>query len=176
MAYKLGIFRQEQQVINAVQELEKEGFTKHELQVFAKDREHSRRVEAETDVHADELNELTDTRDYIEEGDIAVVPAGVMSGGSPVAGYGGTAFGGNGAGAIVGGVWGDDSAIEESLRTLGLDDDAAKQCRDAIAEGWLVVTAHTGDGNERSDGGQDLGLAGTAEAVFRRTGAERILE
>ena len=173
MAYKLGIFRQEQQVINAIQELEKEGFTKHELQVFAKDREHSRRVEAETNVHADELNELSDTRDHIE-GDIAVVPAGVISGGSPVAGYAGGAFAGNGAGVLAGGVWGDDSAIEESLRSLGLEDDAAKQCRDAIAEGWLVVTAHTGD--ERSDGGPDLGLAGTAEAVFRRTGAERILE
>ncbi|UVI31143.1 general stress protein [Paenibacillus spongiae] len=171
MAYKLGLFRHQQQVIDAVQELEKEGFTKRELQVFVKGSEHSRRIEAETGVDADELNEMTDMRG---DGGIVVVPAGIASGSGPAAGgFTGTAFGDRAAGIVAGDIWGDGSAMGEALRWLGLDDDDAKECRNAIAEGWLVLMVETSE--DRSDGGPDLGPAGPAEAVFRRCGAERIL-
>ncbi|MBW7455286.1 general stress protein, partial [Paenibacillus sepulcri] len=68
MAIKIGIFKMQQQALDAVKGLEQEGFSKTELKVIAKDREHSRRLESETDVHTDEIQELADTREHMEDG------------------------------------------------------------------------------------------------------------
>ncbi|MBB3112066.1 uncharacterized protein YoaH (UPF0181 family) [Paenibacillus phyllosphaerae] len=181
MAYEIGIFHTEQQAINAVQALEAEGFSNHAIKVFAKDREHSHRVEAETDVHADELNEITAARDQAgEDGDglIGIVGpgAGVVAGtylaGTPSAVgaapyYGAPAIGGS---AVFGD---DDSPMESALRDLGITGDAATTCRDAIAEGAIIVAADIG--NASGNDGPNLTAAGSAEAVFRRIGASAVL-
>src|SRR5690349_7944177 len=62
MALKAGVFKTEQQAIEAVQALEAEGFSKNDIKVLAKNTEDTRRIESETDVHADEIEELTETR------------------------------------------------------------------------------------------------------------------
>ena len=64
MAMKIGIFESQSQAIEAVLALEQEGFTKTEIKVLSKNREHSSRIEEETNVHAEEIDELVDTRKF----------------------------------------------------------------------------------------------------------------
>ncbi|MBW7458510.1 hypothetical protein K0U00_31160, partial [Paenibacillus sepulcri] len=79
------------------------------------------------------------------------------------------------AGILVGGGFLDnDTDMEDALHALGIEGSDAEKCRDAIAEGAIVVTAET-DGDKPSGGGPDLSRGGIAEAVFRRSGAETIL-
>jgi len=183
MALKAGVFKMEQQAIEAVQALEAEGFSKNDIKVFAKNTEDTRRIESETDVHADEIEELTETRNNTgyDSGfgipGIAATPLGAAAGIS----YAGSVAGFSnaspyfGAGVLaVSGLLVDDSDMERSLLALGLDEETAGACRNAVAEGGIVVAADIGDA-KASSGGPDLTSGGTAEAVFRRCGAERIL-
>ncbi|AJY75666.1 general stress protein [Paenibacillus beijingensis] len=62
MGKKIAVFDREEQAIQALEELRNQGFARDELKVIAKDNEHSRRVESETDVHADELQDLAEAR------------------------------------------------------------------------------------------------------------------
>jgi len=192
MSVKLGLFKHEQQVIQAVQELETAGFAVGDIRIMAKDWEHSRRIEHETDVHVDEMRELRDTRQHMDEDYLtSVLPAGFMIGGA------GFANGSNTTGVGAAGVWAlesgsngmagwsgttdmvgmGDSEMESALQDLGLDRDMAQACKQAIAEGSTAVAVTTGAGAPRSgsDGGPDLTPGGTAEAVFRRCGAARII-
>ncbi|WP_274649096.1 general stress protein [Paenibacillus humicola] len=182
MALQAGVFRKEQQAIEAVQALEAEGFARTGIHVFAKNIEHTRRIESETDVHADEVQELTETRDESGEGGRYGLPGFVSAPLSTAAGF---AFLGNspgvssstpynGAGVFAAaGMLDGESNMEQSLRALGLDEETAGVCGKAIAEGSIVVAADVDGGS--SDGGPDLSSGGRAEAVFRRCGAERIL-
>jgi len=192
MSVKLGIFKQEQQVIQAIQELETAGFATGDIRIMAKDWEHSRRIEHETDVHVDEMRELRDTRQHMDDNYLTgVLPAGFMIGGAGFTNGGGaTGIGAAGVWAMEGGANGmagwhgttdrvgvADSEMESALQDLGLDRDMAQVCKQAIAEGATAVAVTTGEGASRSgsDGGPDLTPGGTAEAVFRRCGADRII-
>ncbi|MFC5649356.1 general stress protein [Paenibacillus solisilvae] len=178
MAMKIGIFQSEGQAIEAVQALEQEGFTKTEIKVLAKDREHSRRVEEETNVHAEEVNELVDAREAAGDESalgLGIVPPAGLAGGIYAGGmmnnYG-TPYG-NGLALFATDVLSDHDGIERALSSLGLEDDSASACRSAIVDGDLVVAADVG--NSQSDGGPDLTRSGAAEAALRRSGAQRIL-
>lgn len=179
MSVKIGIFKKEQQAIDAIHALEEEGFSKTELQVFARDHEHSQRVESDTDVHADEMEDLTDTRDHdgAENGlNIPVIGLAAvgMTGGAGTTTSGSMPYYGLGI-LAASGMLSDDSAMEDALQALGLSEGDAEKCRDAIAEGALVVTADTGADQPPAGGGPDLSRSGAAEAAFRRSGAESIL-
>jgi hypothetical protein len=180
MTLKAAVFRTEREAINAVQALERDGFSRHVIKVFAKNTEDTRRIETETDVHADEVQELTETRERSGE-DIGWIAA------APLNAPAGLAFNGavtgmvGGAGPYYGaGVLPPTAALtegagmEQSLRALGLHAEAAQLCGEAIADGGIVVAVDVGDGGGM-DGGPDMTGAGSAEAVFRSCGAERIL-
>lgn len=185
MARKIGIFQSERQVVDAIEQLEQSGFTPGEITVLAKDSEHSRRIEAETDVHADEMLELSRTN-YRSRGDDgtaeAVEGAGVFA--TPVApAYGLASFGSgspaSGAGAMfaIPSLVTDDN-FDRAFRTLGLDAKEASLCsREVMAGGWAVI-ARTDESKSLldKDGGPDLSTLGIAEAVFRRCGASRIAD
>ncbi|MBM7568248.1 general stress protein [Paenibacillus sacheonensis] len=177
MSYKIAIFDTQNDAIQAVQALESAGFTPTELKVIAKNRDESRRIESETDVHADELEDLQETRAAYDEhglGDpriiapVAVTPGLGMSGGftSGMA-FPGTPF-------IAAGVFlDDDTSTNSALSDLGVPGGDVDKCREAIAQGGIIVAADIG--NESSDGGPDLSRGGEAEAAFRSCGAARIL-
>ncbi|RXZ84293.1 hypothetical protein EBB07_04260 [Paenibacillaceae bacterium] len=180
MAKKIGVFAREQQAIEAVEALQNEGFGMDEFRVVAKDNDHSRRIEAETDAHLDEVLELAETR---EQQDGTMLERPFIVGGF---GMGGVGF--NQAGAIApagtpagagffGGLFGDavfnedDAGIGSALRALGLNDDEAGQCRSAIEDGNFLVIAETEE--QTSESG--ISRLDKAEAAFRRTGAEQII-
>ncbi|WP_164545490.1 general stress protein [Paenibacillus albus] len=174
MTYRVGIFNTENEAIEAVNALERAGFTRQELRVITKDRDHSRRIESETDVHADEMTDLMLTRAAADDrtnNDLGVA-APVPVSGLNMGVFGGVAFPNNGilAGAAA---YDSDSTIESALIDIGLDEGDAGACRDAIARGAILVAANMGD-NQLADG-PDLSVGGTAEAVFRDNGAARIL-
>ncbi|BBH22203.1 hypothetical protein Back11_35480 [Paenibacillus baekrokdamisoli] len=177
MSMKIGIFENESQVIEAIQALEMEGFIKTEIKVLAKDREHSQRVESETNVHAEEMNELVDRRGHTNDGPIiglGVVPPGLAGGMYTMGTLSGVAGPyANGTPLVGAALYEDDDKIEQALVGLGLDNDAASSCRKAIAEGDLAVAADTGD--DTDNGGPTLTRSGAAEAALRRSGAKRIL-
>ncbi|MBW7474662.1 general stress protein [Paenibacillus oenotherae] len=182
MAIKLGIFQTEQQVIHAIETLEQEGFTRNELKVLVKDSEHSRRIERQTDVHADELRELVETRSEADDKEAAndILFAGTMTQ-SPGGVYGAGVAGMMGSGAPYGGMnllagrarINENSNIEEALISLGLNGSQASLCRDVIVGGGYVVGVETGAGG--GNGGPDPTRSGIVEAVYRHCGAERIL-
>ncbi|TYP68396.1 YoaH family protein [Paenibacillus methanolicus] len=177
MAYKLGIFSTQQQAIEAIQALEAEGIASGAIRVIAKDHEHTNRIESETNVHADEVNDVTETRHQIADHDGAIGIVGLAAG-SVGSGYGTGTPSAVGlapyyGAAVFSGIGDGDSDMIESLRALGISGGDAETCRDAIAEGAIVVAAETGDA--ASGEGPDLTPVGAAEAAFRRAGARTIL-
>jgi Heat induced stress protein YflT domain len=177
MSYKIAIFETQNDAIQALQALERAGFANTELTVIAKDREHSRRIESETDVHADELQDLTDTRSAVDQhglsdpriiAPIAASP-GVGMTGTFTSGmaYPGTSF------VTAAAFLDDDNSMNSALSDLGVPSGDLDACRDAIANGAIIVAAETGSG--QSNGGPDLTRGGAAEAAFRTSGAARIL-
>ncbi|WP_020620213.1 general stress protein [Paenibacillus daejeonensis] len=176
MGKKIGVFKMEQQAIEAVELLEKEGFSAGELQVLARDSDHTHRIEAETDVPTQEVQEIAENND----GGVVGIPLAV--GGMGVGNPGGSTAAGNtyGAAPAVGaGFFGglfrrdfrsdDNDGIRDALRTLGLGSKEADSARDAIREGSLLIVVDLEDDAEKTDSG--INRLDKAEAVFRSSGA-----
>ncbi|KQO09544.1 general stress protein [Paenibacillus sp. Leaf72] len=178
MAKKLGIFKTEQEVIDTVAALEQAGFVPGELQIIAKDSEHSRRIEAETDIHADEVMELARTNGSrgMNEG-TTIAAAAVM----PTTGM--TGAGGWSAvpmttdGLLATNFISDDDGINHALRALGLDK-AEDESREAIRAGSIIVVVETDESHTMMDkeGGPKLARLSIAESVFRSQGAVHIAD
>ncbi|MGM0882143.1 MAG: general stress protein [Bacillota bacterium] len=181
MTRKIGVFDTQQQAIEAIQQLEQAGFVKGELKVLAKDSEHSRRIEAESDVHVDELHELEDASDHGRGLGTLGFTAAAGSGGTGMAGA--YALAGYGTAPYIGGgyLYGaaalfDEDEHEEVLQALGLDDEEAHICNQALQSGSIIVVVETDDSKSLLDkeGGPDLSRLSTAEAVFRNCNASAI--
>lgn len=182
MARKIGIFDTEQQAVTAIQQLEQAGFVKGELQVLAKDTEHSRRIEAESDVHVDELRELEDRSNQQGVSRLGITAAAGFAGTGVNAGLG---FGGYGSSYMAGGyplaaaaVLLNEDEHSNTLQALGLDDEEARLCSQALRNGSLIVIAQTDESKSflEKDGGPDLSRLGAAEAVFRECNASAIAD
>lgn len=177
MGKKLGVFKLEQQAIEAVEMLEREGFASSELQVLARDSEHTHRIEAETNVPTDEVQEIAEDRG---DGRVIGVPlaAGAMGvgnpGGSMAAGanYGAAPAAGVG---FFGGLFRrsfrreDGDGMRDTLRTLGLGSKEADLASEALREGSLIIVVDLEDDAEKTDSG--ISRLDKAEAVFRSAGA-----
>lgn len=180
MAKKIGIFEKEQQVIDTIHALEQMGFEKAEMKIFAKDAQHSRRIEADTDIHVDEVQELAETRAETtgNEGGIPLFGATAL----PVSGMSGV--GGWNAGPIAAtsflagdGLVGDEDGIYKSLQALGLDSKESSSCLDAIRSGSTIVVVETDESKSLldKDGGPELSTLGIAEGIFRQNNALDII-
>ncbi|CAM4347896.1 hypothetical protein FHS16_002446 [Paenibacillus endophyticus] len=181
MARKIGVFATEQQAITAINQLEHAGFTKGELKVLAKDSEHSRRIEAESDVHVDELRELEDVSEHEGNSIFGMAAAtGYVSNGTNavlgMTGYGTAPYtvGGNAFAAAW--LLGADEHIS-ALHALGLDDEEAEICKQALQSGSVIVMVETDETKSMfdKDGGPDISRLGAAEAVFRTCSASLIV-
>ncbi|MFC4810613.1 general stress protein [Paenibacillus sp. GCM10023250] len=177
MSYKIAIYDTPNDAILAIQALEQAGFVKTDLTVIAKNRENTRRIENETDVDADELQDLTDTRQAADQhglDDPRVVAPIAASPGLTMTGpfTGGMAYPGNSFVAAAA-FLDDDDSMDSALHDLGVPGGDVEPCREAIARGGIIVAAEIG--SDASNGGPDLTRGGEAEAVFRSTGATRIL-
>lgn len=180
MARKIGIFETEQSVINAITQLEEAGFVPGELRVLAKDSEHSRRIESESDVHADELRELEDVTDHTDSfQSIGMIGAAGYNGLGVTAAIPGYANSPNMGGAfpLFGSIFFGDNGHENTLQRLGLDHDESQACSSALQSGALVLIVETDESKSLMDieGGPDLSRLGVAEAVFRKCNASKIV-
>ncbi|WP_424767949.1 hypothetical protein [Paenibacillus sp. sgz302251] len=183
MTRKLAIFDTEQQAIHAIQQLEQSGFVPGELKVLTKDSEHSRRIEAESDVHADELRELEEASAQDAHGlDGPGVVATAGSGGIGFVGaYGLVGYGAAssyaGGGYPYAAVIADHNQHHGVLQALGLDDKEAEACYQALQNGSVIVIAETDESKSLldKDGGPDLSRLGVAEAVMRQCNASSIV-
>ncbi|WP_219835532.1 general stress protein [Paenibacillus sp. R14(2021)] len=177
MSCQAAIFNTQNEAIQAIEALEQAGFTRTEIKVIAKDREHSRRIETETNVHADELQDLQDTRSAMDEhgtDDIRVMaPLAATPGINMAGGFtGGMAYPGNSL--IAASVFlDDDNGVSSALHDLGLGSGDFEPCREALARGAIIVAVDVG--SSQPGEGPDLTPRGTAEAVFRSCNAVRIL-
>lgn len=180
MARKIGIFDTEQQAITAIEQLEQSGFVKGELKVLAKDSEHSRRIEAESDIHVDELRELESASDQDGSSSFGMAAATGYAGVGTNAVYGITGYGAApyavGGNPFAAAILFNDDEHSGSLHALGLDDDEAQACSQALRSGSIVVIVETDDSKSLFDkeGGPDLSRLGAAEAVFRACNASVI--
>ncbi|MDQ8738495.1 general stress protein [Paenibacillus sp. LHD-38] len=180
MARKIGIFETEQQAITAIEQLEQAGFVQGELKVLAKDSEHSRRIEAESDVHVDELRELESTSDHDGSGSFGMAAATGYAGVGTNAVYGITGYGAApyavGGNPFAAAILFNEDEHSSSLHALGLDDDEAQVCSKALQSGSLIVIVETDESKSLFDkeGGPDLSRLGAAEAVFRECNASII--
>lgn len=180
MGKKIGVFKMEQQAIEAVELLEREGFVAGELQVLARDADHTHRIEAETDVPTQEVQEVAENND---NGNVVGIPLAV--GGMGMGNPGGATTAGNSFGAapavgagFFGGLFrrdfrSDDSdGIRSALRSLGLGSKEADSARDAIREGSLLVVVDLESDAEKTDSG--INRLDKAEAAFRSSGAVEV--
>ncbi|WP_054026643.1 general stress protein [Bacillus sp. FJAT-28004] len=181
MAKKIGVFDTEQQVITAIEQLEQAGFVQGELKVLAKDSEHSRRVEAESDVHVDELRELEGMPDRQGLGSLGMAAAAGFAGAGVNAVYGMTGYGAapytaGGFPFVAAMLLGDDEH-SETLQSLGLENEEVRLCSEALRSGSLIVMVETLESKSLfdKDGGPDLSRLGAAEAVFRECNASSII-
>lgn len=175
MAKKIALFDTEQKAITAINELEKAGFTPGEMKVLAKDSEHSRRIERDTDVHADEMRELQEPNERTAEPD--PVSFAVSSGsGFPVVtssyNYGSTGISFATPFTYL------RSGHENVYEALGLDAKESELCSHAVGDGAVAIIVETSESKSLLDkeGGPDLSKLGIAEAAFRRSGAFRIVD
>ena len=184
MAKKIGIFESQQQVIDAVTQLENAGFKPGDMKILAKDSEHSRRIEAETDVHADEMRDLEETRNDVRthtdtlgatySSGLGTAPAAssfgfTSSGGGTVSG---AAFPFAASYAFIG------NEHERVFRSMGFDHKESELlCREVERGAYALVTETTESKSLLDkDGGPDLSTLGIAEAVFRNCNASRIVD
>ncbi|MHA6480612.1 hypothetical protein ACX1C1_01540 [Paenibacillus sp. strain BS8-2] len=184
MAKKIGIFESQQQVIGAITQLEDAGFKPGDMKILAKDSEHSRRIEAESDVHVDEMRDLEETRNDART-HTDTIGAAYSSGSADSAlamSYGFTGFGGSmtaGAGfplAVSYSFIGNDH--ERAFRSLGLDNKEAELCCREVERGAYALIVETTESKSLldKDGGPDLSTLGVAEAVFRSCNASLITD
>ncbi|MCM3748323.1 general stress protein [Paenibacillus pasadenensis] len=180
MSKTIAIFNNQESVIQAVKSLRDSGFAADEIKVVGRDRESVRFVESDTDVHAEELQEIRDARGAdgaFIPGDGFIVGAAPL-GGSSVSGTGAAPYWGGAYPAAVGtGIFSDDTPFEDIFKDFGLSEKNAERCRDAISEGGIVVVAEREDGskdNYVADGPTDDSLA-SAETILRSNGASEIL-
>jgi hypothetical protein len=169
----IGVFDTQEQAIEAVQGLEKAGFRRERLHVLAKDYESSRRVENETDVHVDEINDLVDTREDSGEGPLNTFAGSYIGGAgvSPVVAAAGlstynasTIFP---SGAFAWTSYPEGEEMSSALHALGVGDQAGAICTEALNEGRFLVAAEIGqDEAERQS---------AAEEVMRGCGARELV-
>ncbi|GKU76256.1 general stress protein [Paenibacillus sp. L3-i20] len=183
MAKKIGLFDSEQQVVDVINQLEQGGFTGGEIKVLTKDMSHSRRIESETDIHADEMHELANT--YSSDGDDSYVGVGTTNmygAANVVGGYGLASFGGSPA---VGGIYSFGSSFPflnfnelSAYRALGLEKDEAELCHSGVENGAVAVIVETDESKSLmdKDDGADLSRLSVAEGIFRTYGATRIAD
>ncbi|GBG10891.1 MULTISPECIES: general stress protein [Paenibacillus] len=184
MAKKIAIFETQQQVIDVVTQLENSGFKPGDMKIMAKDSEHSRRIEAETDVHADEMRDLEKTRqDIATHTDTVGTMYASGFGIAPAAmAYGYTGFGGgtaSGTGipfALSGAFTGNEH--ERAFLALGLDHKESEMVSREVERGAYALIVETTESKTLfdKDGGPDLSTLGIAEAVFRRCNASFIVD
>lgn len=186
MARKFGFFQNEQQVIETIQQLTQEGFVQGDMKILAKDSEHSRRIEAESDIHVDELRELNQA-DSVYGRERPGRTAELLTGGygmtSETGAYGLSGYGTSpqiGVGIPFGVPFisqGDDDGNMRALFALGFDEKEADLCRSYLESGSYAIVIETDESKSLldKDGGPDLSVLGVAEAVFRRCGATRIV-
>lgn len=170
MKRKIGVFETEQQVIDCIRTLQGAGLANGEMKVLVKDDEHSRRIERESGIHADEVQEIAETgreQDNVDLPLVAASPAGL-----------GSSW--NGSPALLGGYgfWGldNDDSMMNAMQALGLGESEAEQCRGYLGSGaaLVVVESEGSDTLFSQEGGPDPSKLGAAEALFRQCGALRI--
>lgn len=173
MVQVIGIFPTQQETINAIAALEREGFGQESMKVLASSHESSSRIEAETDAHVDELNDLTQTRRETggREADLAL-PLSYASAASSAPAYSAIGYAGLSsftAGAYPAGllVWraGDrDDGSEEALQVLGLEGESLRACRAAVMDGRFVLAVEP----------PEEAAASRAKLVLMEAGAELV--
>lgn len=168
MAWTMGIFEREQQVLDAARRLREAGLGDASLRVIVKNEESAPLLSSQDEVPVEGVAGVRETRERQEregnewDGDgEAVVPAvaylGTLQGSgtagntAPVAAYALTRDGD------------DDLEAANVLRGMGIPDSAADACADALRGGKFVLTA------------EEDGEAVPAEELMRETGAIDVL-
>ncbi|CDN44594.1 MULTISPECIES: general stress protein [unclassified Paenibacillus] len=179
MSKTIAVFDNQENAVKAVQALRSGGFAPDEIKVLGRDRDSIRFIESDTDVHADELQDIKEARRN-DSGAYPLDRTGFVVGAAP---FGGNTISSGGAPFFAGGyvladdVIGGDTPFESIFKELGLSESLAEKARDAVAEGGIVLIADREDGSDsvyEADGPSQDTLAG-AEAIFRSNGATTIL-
>ncbi|MBD2844912.1 general stress protein [Paenibacillus sp. IB182496] len=175
MSRKIAVFQKDEDVIETVEELQRKGFGQEHLKVLGKDHEHTRRVEEETGIDAEEIQDLAETReeqDATRTGLAAPFFLGGMGTGgtSHASGTGAAPYAPAAGVGLFGWLTGkrysdDDEGIGAALRALGLKKDEAHEAREAVRAGDIVVMVESDDDAKLDE----------AEAVYRSHNATRLL-
>lgn len=182
MAKKIGIFMQEQQVVDAIGQLEQSGLKPGQMMVLAKDAYHTRALEAETDVHADailEIEQANETDDH-NEGDFRTAMHNGLPGAVYAPLYGLHSYGGSTNAGIpfLSPFTDEGNGHRSAFMGLGLDSKETELASSEVMSGAWALVVETSESKALldKDGGPDLSVLGIAEGVFRRCGASRIVD
>lgn len=180
MARKFGFFQSEAQVIQAIQKLEQAGFVQGDMTVLAKNFEHSRRIEAETDIHVDELRDMAHSESRSFDQPEGLFGVSAATGGYGLAGYGMTpSLGGGGIPLGIPFTFAsEEDGRKRVVQALGLDNKETELVCGQVENGAYAIIIETDESKSLLDkeGGPDLSRLGVAEGVFRSCGALRIAD
>ncbi|QJD84359.1 general stress protein [Cohnella herbarum] len=139
MTVTIGIFEQEEKVLEAIRFLRNAGVDANGIRVIVSNREGAPLLASNGEVNLEELYEIQETRGDEEEVGLPLAAA-PLAGGFPVGM--GTSLGANPAGVIIAGYDSETgSGSEKTLREIGIPDDAAESCRRAVESGSYVLMA-----------------------------------
>ncbi|BBI35305.1 general stress protein [Cohnella abietis] len=144
MTVTIGIFDKEDEVLQAVRLLREAGVEQEEIRVVVNNREGAPLLAADGEVAIEELYEIQAIRSHDENGD--VLPFGtapMATGGFPVGSMSMNSNSGT-AGVVFYGSNSDEEASSSGvLHAIGIPENAAKQCGQAVESGQYLLVAKT---------------------------------
>ncbi|WP_239618495.1 general stress protein [Cohnella mopanensis] len=141
MSMVIGLFEQETKVLKAIRQLREAGADNDGIRVAVKNRESAPLLADDGNVRLEALDELREVRgnDRVEDDDAWVLASAPL--GFPVGNM--TASGPTGVVLVAGYGSEDEFGSEEALYNIGVPDEAAKRCAQAINLGHYVLLAET---------------------------------
>jgi hypothetical protein len=138
VSVNIGIFEQEDKVLDAIRLLRESGAEPNEIRVIVGNREGAPLLASNGEVNLEELYEIEEAGEDVEDGGLPLTAA-PLAAGYPV---GSASFGTGPAGAVFAvNDFSEGSGSEKALREIGIPDHAAERCRKAVESGRYVLVA-----------------------------------
>ncbi|MDF2815815.1 MAG: heat induced stress protein YflT [Paenibacillus sp.] len=164
MTQIIGVFDKQGHAVEAIDLLKEQGFTAEKIRIIARNEDHASRVESETDISVEKIEEDRNGNRYAEPRTGLNIPVIPLAAASPM--YLGDTMGNAIPGPQVGypGVSETidplDADTKQTLRNLGFNESDSKQFSDYLEKGHLLVLVESEPSDEAA-----------AEAALRNSGA-----
>lgn len=161
MAVTIGVFENEDDVLEAVRLLREAGLDRDDLRIVVNNSEGAPILSSQSDIPIDEVQAIQTTRDGARLGTDVLPVGGVPLAAGFTTGSAGLNVAPSG-GVLIGALNEDGYGTVEVLRDIGIPGDAADRCSTEVESGRYLLVAET-----EADG--------SAESMLRHAGAAKVV-